>query len=255
MAAPVQSPPKKPVHRSPRYPGLTLRDAIERTRTIYEHDKRSPAKPEVVLNHLGIRLGTGAANRILSALKQYGLVEESDGRLRVSEAGFRIVNMSEESPERRRLLREAALKPTIIQDVLDAYPDGLPSDVNLGDFLLHEKNFNPDSVPFFVRVLRDNLSLAGFDEDGYGGFVQERQGEAAVQSSTPDQPPSRRAELMAPSGQEGQIQFNCSPSSGVSLAYRGKVTKKTIHKLIGYLRLELEDLPDDDEPSGSAESP
>lgn len=162
---------KRTVHRSPRYPVLTLGDAVHRAKIIYEHDKRSLTKSEVLLGHLGIKPGTGTANRILSSLKQYGFLDEQDGRLRISDTAFKVLHLSDGSPEKIRLIREAAIKPWIVQEVLRAFPGGLPSDANLGDFLVNKKHFNPDSAPFFVGVLRDNLSLSELDGEGYGAIL------------------------------------------------------------------------------------
>ena len=170
MELPKSTEPKvrKSVHRSPRYPGLTFRDALDRVRTIYNKGRRAPATASVVLGHLALTAGSGPANRILSALKQYGLLDDQGGQLRVSDAAFKMLTLSDDSPEKAQLIREAALKPPIIQEVLEAFPEGLPSDSNLSDFLISEKSFNPDSVSFFIRVIRDNLAVAHLDPAGYG---------------------------------------------------------------------------------------
>src|SRR6267378_4519644 len=91
---------RRPVHRSPRYPGLTFTQALERVRAIYANDKRAPASPAVVLSHLNLAPGSGPANRILSALKQYGLLEEQDGQLRVTDTAYKMIALSPESAER-----------------------------------------------------------------------------------------------------------------------------------------------------------
>jgi len=75
----IAEPAGKRSIRSPKYPGLTFTDALERIRIIYKEDRRSPATAQVVLRHLGLTAGSGPANRILSALKQYGLLDDLAG--------------------------------------------------------------------------------------------------------------------------------------------------------------------------------
>lgn len=232
---------KRSVHRSPKYPGLTFSEALERARVIYERDRRTPAKAETVLGHIGIRPGSGTANRILSALKQYGLLDEQElGKLRVSDSAYRILELSEGSPEREGLIRDAALRPSIIQEVLAKFPDGLPSDATLGDFLKFEKNFNPDAVSFFVRVLRDNLAFVG---PGIGArdtsiaaprrdeLVDEPRGYAHVSSGLPSRTPDVGPDLSDP------YNYPLSRDCLGIVRFRGQPTQADIQRLIDFLNL------------------
>src|SRR2546428_186372 len=103
----IAEPAGKRSIRSPKYPRLTFTDALERIRIIYREDRRSPATAQVVLRPLGLTAGSGPANRILSALKQYGLLDDLAGQLRVSDAAFKMLTLSESSPERAKLIGEA----------------------------------------------------------------------------------------------------------------------------------------------------
>src|SRR4051812_46230032 len=95
-------------HRSPSYPMLNLEEATEKARLIYNADKRSFTSRAVMLKHLGYKdESSGIGNRELSALKQYGLLEEQTGQFRISDRAYGILFLSEASEERRAKLSEA----------------------------------------------------------------------------------------------------------------------------------------------------
>ena len=114
---------------------------------------------------MGYTAKTGPAGRAISALKQYGLLDERDGQYRISDAAYSILQLSENSVERKAALKEAAQRPALFKDLIENHKDGLPSDLNLRDYLIRSKKFNPDSVADFITILRETVSLA-FDDEG-----------------------------------------------------------------------------------------
>ncbi|MGA9994903.1 MAG: hypothetical protein WBP93_05785 [Pyrinomonadaceae bacterium] len=149
-------------HRSPSFPIIPIDDAITRLRVVFQHDKRAFTTAEAILSHLGYKGGvrSGTAGRVVSAIKQYGLLDEKSGQFRVSDLGFRILHLPEESEERTRLIKESALNPPLFQRVLAHYQGELPSDAALRSHLVLEEKFNPDSVEQFIRVFRETISIA-----------------------------------------------------------------------------------------------
>jgi hypothetical protein len=154
-------------HRSPAYPAIALEEAIEKVGTLFQQDKRAYATPEAILSHLDYSSTGGKARRIVSAMRQYGLLDEEEGKYRVSDSAFKIINLSEASEERWGLIRAAATSPPIILRVIDAFGGELPSDATLKDYLITEEKFNPDSVDLFIRVLRETLAFAKIPSVGY----------------------------------------------------------------------------------------
>jgi hypothetical protein len=151
---------KRVVQRSPSYPAISLEDAITKVRLVFNYDRRNYTAPEVILKHLGyneVRGGTGG--RALSALRQYGLLDEKNDTYRVSDLAYRLLHLAPNDPERDAALKEAATKPAIFREIFANYPDGLPSDAALQNYLI-KRNFNPDSVRTFVRAFRATMELA-----------------------------------------------------------------------------------------------
>ena len=152
--------PQRTHHRSPAYPMINLEQAIERARLIYNGDKRSLTSRAVILKHLGYKdESSGVGNREVSALKQYGLLEEQSGQYKISDRAYAILFLSEASEEKRTNLSDAALTPTIFRELWGRYGSDA-SDATLKDYLIHSKNFNPASVSDVVENYRSTIEFA-----------------------------------------------------------------------------------------------
>jgi hypothetical protein len=163
---PDQENGKRKLHRSPNYPAFGLAEAIEKLRLIYKQEKRAVTTGEVVMTQMGHK-PDGRGYRALSALKQYGLLEEIDGKYRVSDRGFTVLHVPEGSPEKAEALKQAALGPALFRELVKNYGDELPSDVTLKSYLLLEKHFNPIWVDQFIRIFRGTFELAKMPSGGY----------------------------------------------------------------------------------------
>ena len=162
---PRESPRKR--HRSPAYPSLTLADAVEKCRVLFQHEKRNSFDPDVALGHWEYESGSANGMRAVAALKQYGLLEEERGEgdreLRISEQALDILLPEEgDEPTYKGPLQGAALNPTLFDEIWSRHADsGIPSDRNLERYLIKEKDFNPSAVARIIRIFRENLSFAG----------------------------------------------------------------------------------------------
>jgi hypothetical protein len=164
---------KRKVHRSPNYPSMGLKEALEKARLIYDAEKRSFGSPDVLRADMGYTAGTGPAGRALSALKQYGLIDEKDGQYRISDGAFALLELSHGSEEYRSALKEAALRPAIFNELIGHYAGNIPSDTNLRDYLLRVKKFNPAAVADFIRIFRETVELAKEADLGNDGIPEE----------------------------------------------------------------------------------
>lgn len=160
------SPTKKSAkHRSPAYPGLDLKAAIERARSFYHHEKRSSANVAVAVQHWGYSPSSSGGRQTLAALISYGLLEDKgsgDQRsVTLSDLALRILlDDRPDSIERADAIRRAALLPKIHSELFSKWPNELPSNPNLRHYLLIEKKFNENSVDDFISQLRTTADFA-----------------------------------------------------------------------------------------------
>lgn len=158
--------------RSPGYPIISIDDAITRLRQIYQRDRRAFTTYNAILEHLGYSTKgqagrSGTSGRVVAALRQYGLLDEHEGQFRVSDTGFRILNLPEESEERTNLIRQAALRPPIFRKILAYYKGEVPSDTALRSHLVLNEGFNPAYVDQFIRSFRATIDIANPSPDDY----------------------------------------------------------------------------------------
>lgn len=195
---------KKPRHRSPNYPTVGLRDAVERVTKLYRADGKAGAPPDIAAVHIGFNSPHGTAMSTIAALKRFGLVSEANGRIVPTQRAIEIINLPSGDPRRERALRDAALDPPIYRELVEQHRvTGWPKPDVLERELETYKNFNPRAVKGFVEDMFDSLEFAGLtnlselncgneanecsrspSEFGVGDYVQwESQG--ALQFPTP----------------------------------------------------------------------
>jgi len=152
---------EKARHRSPNYPGVSLKLAVAKITKWFEQDGVVASPKDAALKHMGFDKLTGDAGRLLSALKSFGLILETDGRIKLNQRGIDIVAYKHGEPKRDAALKAAALSPPIYKELAKEYPGLSVSDTTLKSVLIADKKFNPKSVDDFTRGLRTTLAFAG----------------------------------------------------------------------------------------------
>ncbi len=153
---------KKARHRSPNYPAIGLRAAIEKVRLLYDADKRAGAPVDAALRHMGFSTKHGQALAVLSAVKKYGLVEESSGRIVPTQRAVDLLNFPDQDARKIRAIRDAALGPEIYRELYEQYKStGIPSEETLRAELIADKGFNPNAVEDFIRDFKETLIFSG----------------------------------------------------------------------------------------------
>lgn len=239
-------------HRSPNYPAAGLGEAVNLLLRFYSEAKRTSVDELTAAQAIGYQTLNGASRTKLSVLKKYGLLDEADGRLRVSDLGIRLVVPSGET-DRADALREAALRPDIFREVHSTHAEASSS--VLVNYLMREKGFSEDGARAFDAAYRDTVKVAKLDTATYipDGIETIPQETSRMQLAS-NQQQNQAARAPLPSLQPS------SPSDGGSLSlnvpYRGSLlriqidvpgqllTRDHIAKVRRYLELAEEDLGD-----------
>lgn len=265
MSTPEKKIEKTTRHRSPNSPGIAIDDAIDRIRLVYEHDRRAFTTVGAILEHLGYSSKgglSGTSGRVVSALRQYGLLDEQNGQYRVSDLAFRILHLPEDDAERAGLVRQAALSPAIFRKVLSFYQGEIPSDTALRSQLVLREGFNPDSVDQFIRVFRRTMTIANPSIDDYTAGEEPNEARQPQTGGTP-MPPSLRSATkeefnraaasstasqlhalgITVPGSGKELRFNISRDSEAQVIFYGPVTQEAIDKLAKMLDLQKDTFP------------
>jgi hypothetical protein len=154
--------------RSPRYPGLSLREAIEKARALYQNEKRAMVPREVAVKSWGYGSLNGASLTILAAVTQYGLLLRKRGSVGISQEAFIILEAPRNSEDRIEALRTCARTPGIFQELLDKHENALPSDDALM-WDLKQKGFTDQGAKAAIVRLRETISFVDEQTKGYTG--------------------------------------------------------------------------------------
>lgn len=180
--------------RSPSYPAIGLKEAIEKTEAVYRHDYQNQVPRAVAAKHMGYVSLNGKSLGVLAALLKYGLLEGRGDSTRVSDLALRIIAHSVGDAERADAIREASSRPELFAELDKRYPDGKGSDAAIRSYLLTQK-FIPIAADNALRSYRETKALVEAESGGYGAGEPEQehrpmeaqQGQAA---QTPPIPPA-----------------------------------------------------------------
>lgn len=155
--------------RSPAYPAFDLKSCIDKAQTIYNVEDKHFAPLEAIAAHWAYKANNSAFMQYLSALKQFGLLDEEGSnenrKFRLTDRALDILAYGEKDEKRLRAIKEAALAPKIHSELWAKYGGKLPhEDVSIRVYLIRERTegaFNKDYVDDFIAQFRETLAFSG----------------------------------------------------------------------------------------------
>jgi hypothetical protein len=146
--------------RSPNYPGVDLKFAVERAERLWKSQQAHPAASEVIMGNLGYSARSGAGSVTYGALKRFGLLEDIESRrAKLSNLGIEIVKGETTGQRDFGKLREAALYPKLHQEIWEQYGAALPSD-SVIEFDLQQKGFTSGGAADFLGEWKRTMAFA-----------------------------------------------------------------------------------------------
>ena len=157
--------------RSPNYPGIDLRQAIDRARAFYAQDRRNETPAAMVLKHWGYQPKSGGGLVVLAALKKFGLLhDQGEGEKRtvkLTPTALDIIeDPREDSPERDQLIRAAALLPPIHKELWEKYGGEFPSDTTFKWQLMKDRSFTDGGAEEFISQFKRTIAFANLTKSG-----------------------------------------------------------------------------------------
>lgn len=163
--------------RSKSYPAISLREAVSRCQTLYEKDGWTETLAVTAAQHWGFRGLNGGSRPILSALKQFGLIEyvgSGDSlRVKLTELAKQILRPVRPE-ERQASIGEALVSPKLYASLRERFPDWkLPSDETLSARLEREEGIQKGALRSLVADVKESIA-----------FLREAEGQQSA-ASTP----------------------------------------------------------------------
>jgi hypothetical protein len=237
--------------RSPGYPAIGLKEAIEKVRAIYGRDYQNRISRAVAAEHMGYASLNGKSLGVLSALIKYGLLEGRGDDTRVSDLAVRIIAHEPGEPERASAICAAAARPELFGELDSRFKDGKASDQAIRSYLMTQK-FIPAAADAAIRSYRETKLLAANESAGYAPIVEEELvEEAAVEQQAVIQ--QQKAPASPPPGDP--YAFSFSPSGGIEV--RGRLMSEAqveeLIKDLGAMKLLLRPAMSINRPAGPDE--
>ena len=256
---------KRKRERSPNYPQIGFRTALEHARKIYDADKRHPMRQELAAKHLGYAGLTGRSIPVLSALRKFGLLEPTDdGHVRISNEAHAVFVMPSDDPDRAELIRKLAFRPPIFQELFSEFrigSGGLPSDANLQTHLQLKRGFIAEAAASLIASLKETIEVlgsatAGAEPSGTEEAAPSEQPSVGVGSprdpiAKPSAPSPLQTSTPVAPGVDVQV---WSLGDGIKAEFRitGKLGPRHIRKLRGFIDVFLSDSDEQDSQQGSS---
>ncbi|MCX5633666.1 MAG: hypothetical protein NTW93_08350 [Phycisphaerae bacterium] len=171
--------------RSPRYPSISLRDAVEKARALYKKEGRALVPRQVAVKAWDYKALHGKSMTMLASVAQYGLLRNQSGSVGISEDAFVIIEAPPDSPAKNEALERCLRTPNIFDEILQKHPESLPSDDTL-KWDLKQNGFSEQSASTTIWCLRDTIAFIKEqvkDYDGSNAVI--KQEEASNPESTP----------------------------------------------------------------------
>ena len=151
-------------HKSPPYPVFDLLTAITKAQLFYTTQKRNLISAAMVAQTLGYSAKNSEGGRAIAALVSFGLFEEETIKqvrhVKVSALGLNIIRHENDTAHRLPYLQEAALKPPIYADMVAKWPDELPSDLVIIQYLEFDKGYGASGARGLIRTFRSTYDCA-----------------------------------------------------------------------------------------------
>jgi hypothetical protein len=225
--------------RSPNYPAFSLPAALQFAKKLYGKEGRTPSPLEAVAKALDYSSVSGPVRSKVAAMKQYGLVEEApQGKMRVSERALRLIKHDPNDPQFLRLVREAALQPTLFAEIHQDYPGA--SDANLEIQLEAEKGFSKDGAARVIRSYRETASFAKLDNASYDGpqEVLEPESETKSQDRTDSGSQNVRDGGERKQTKGGKVYtIPALDGTDIQIVFQKRPTPEVIESMIGVLNV------------------
>lgn len=233
--------------RSPQYPVISLREAVEKVADIYKEDYQNPISRGVAAQHMGYKTLNGKSLGVLSALGKYGLLEGRGDNTRVSDLAVRIIAHEPGTSERGAAIQEAAAAPDLFRELSKRYPAGRASEGAIRAYLLTQK-FIPSAADSVVRSYRDTLEFVAteFGEYNLDSEPQSESSMHATEAALQTPPPVSRipssvdARHSPPASTREIANIRVSKDCAIRLLADGPYSKRSIEALVKNLELQLE---------------
>lgn len=177
--------------RSPSYPFISLRKAVDRAQSLYDGHRKEPTRLVALAETWEYSPSSSGLQQTVAAMKQFGLLEESgsgpDRKVQISDLARSILADLRPGVKEQAIL-EAAGKPRMIAEYLPKWLPKRPSDAHCISELIFDRGFGTPGAKAFLRVFDETVDYAGLKHSDIGGEADS--GSDVVDTDAEEKPPA-----------------------------------------------------------------
>jgi hypothetical protein len=151
--------------RSPNYPATGLTEAIDLARRLWKIEQRTSVSPDVIAKAWGYKSLSGPVRTKVSAMKKYGLLEQTTDGMRLSQRAVQIVNYKADTQEYQEAMQAAAKEPELFQELYKTHQNA--SDDALRAYLVTKKAFSDPGARQLIKAFRETMAVAKLQDSPY----------------------------------------------------------------------------------------
>jgi hypothetical protein len=171
--------------RSPSYPSIPLRQAVDLTGKIFKSCRTNVVSREVAAEAMGYSGLTGRSLSVIAALIQFGLLTKAGkGDVKVTQTAVDILHGEER--DRNPALRKAGFSPQLFRDIHERFPEGIPSENAIRSFLIRQEFGDVAIGPAINAFMETYHALENIQESESHGDVTEEAAESVPSAISPD---------------------------------------------------------------------
>jgi hypothetical protein len=249
--APQAAAPKGTKDRSPSFPFIPLKTAIERLEAFDKKFGRHPAPASKVGLAWDMKEKSSQADQTLAALKSFGLIKyEGMGAARhasLTDEGRNYLRAQQDSVK-KEILKVCALRPKIMRTFWAAWGADRPPDEVALDKLVLNGGFSEGGARNFLKVYDDTVSYAGLsnsdkvelEQEGGADDDGDAEGTTAkpVYQKQPANPPPavHHGKVKLMDGERIVFTEETNPQNYLKLVASGEVDETMLEALEDYVK-------------------
>lgn len=177
--------------RSPAYPALNLEEAIGQAKALYEKEGKYSVPMPSAFAAWGYGAKSSGGREVRASLKYFGLItvegDRDTGKVKLTDKALRVLlDEREDQTEKRSLIRELALNPTIHKRLFEKFPEGIKSVPTAEHFLVFDEQYNKSVAGEVVAEFKATADYAGLYQPA---------NVSGIKSEKPDDQPKARPEI------------------------------------------------------------
>lgn len=196
--------------RSPNFPQLSLGEAIDNIKLVYQREGRSKMPRLSAVKPLGYTSINGRSLGVLAALRAYGLLDGRGDDVRVTEDAITILNAPKGSAERNEALTRAFENPPAFA--------GLRSKEEASAETLRwhliKANFRDDAADKLIKVFLESRDLVNAEIGAYISTVPTSEVDEPVTGFKPSIDDMMNQLMPPPGGAKQQAEASRDPGAG-----------------------------------------